>query len=255
MEDFYKWNKYIMYQNGYWPFPDSRKIEAMKLINGYLNIVLCFLIGAVESWEGVDNLKNIPRFIEIACVAPTALITVLKINLFIKNRSFMRTFLNTQKDLLENPPISVIDETVIKIINKWKQKTYKLCKTLLCIYLQPFVFYMSVPWWKYYTSGVLEHPFPSKFPMDTSTFEVQLICYLIEFVMGYFLIFTLVNTESLFGASILCVCSSIDILNHSMNLATTEAIEKGKTTPLFGIAVEYHKKILKYTFKYFFSQN
>lgn len=245
MEDFYKWNRYVMFQNGYWPFPDSARSEIMKLTNAYLNCVLGVIIFGVEVWSGVDNYNDTIKFIEIVCVAPTALITLMKINLFIQDRNFMRTFLSAQKDLLENTPIPATDETIVAIIHRRKQQAYKLCKTLLFVYGQPFIFYMSVPWWKYYKYGTLEPPFPSKFPIDTSTFQAQLICYLLEFIMAYFLIFTFMSTESLFGTSILCLCSSLDILSHSMNMATAEAIEKGKSTPLFGISVEYHKNILK----------
>lgn len=234
-----------MGHTGFWPLPNTKFKEFFRKANCYVNIIMSIVVSSAELWEGFDNKSNTAILIEAIVTSSTAMMSILKAIRFLTRRDYMIQILQMFDDLNENSPVDIKNETLSKEIEIWKNKAHRVTKLLILLFLVPFTFYMTVPWYRFIKDDERNFPFPSKFPIDKSIFINYFLLYILEFLMAYVLIWTFIGSESFFANSVLYICSRLEVLKYSLTMTIKDAKNQGRTTKQFGKTIEYHKRLLK----------
>lgn len=237
MEEFFFWVKTMMFPVGLWPLPNKRRAEMLKLIFCvvYQCIQICHLL---EHFYGISTSHtDIVIVVEHITFIATMIESIVKGCSFQFQRQMMREMLAIFEDLSENTPIPSNGTKIIESTLKWKNFAHITNKCILLMYITPNIFYNLMPLLSYFHGESETSP-------TVGSYLLIIAMHVYMAILGSSVVIVFACVENYFLTSIMYICSRIEVLQFSMETAMQESINENRSTPLFGICVEYHKKIL-----------
>lgn len=236
--------RFILGATGTWPFASTKHIRRLNILRGVLWILPTIYVCYGEFINLSYPDKDIFEKTEGVIVSTTAIIAIIKNFVFNYKKENLKLMFLLSKDLHINVPVEKNEE--IKQISKRNKKTADITtKTLLPLIMSVLFFYAAFPIIRLWLHNIKVLPYPSKFPyLDEQNTVIFWTLHVIEVYVGAGVVFTFC-ADTLFAALIMNMCTSIHILKHSVEIATTETETFGKSSPLFINCVNYHRRILR----------
>lgn len=246
MEDFFRLIILSMMTIGFWPFPNNKQKEKIKIYHATIMWLLSTIISMAQIYNGIENSDDLVLFFEGFAEGVASIISNIKAIVFIAQREYVRNMFNMISDLYENTPLEKTDRTIEKITKKWKRKTYLMNKILGTIYCGTWTLHIVfLPFYNIFINNKMIFPLPAKIPFEVTNLKRFFFVCAYEFIMATGTLIIFVVNETLFATIILYICSRVEILEYAFKVAVDEAIREGKITELFGKSVEYHSRIFK----------